>query len=518
VWRETCGRLAAWGSQSAPLLALLCLAAVFRFPVLLDAGAVNSDAAVVGLQAMHLLRGEWAWTLWGAAYQAPVDSIVAALAFVVLGASPLALLLVPFVGQLIVVGLFFGISRKNFAPWAAAWLTLPVVFTPMAVNLCLIYVQRQFCIVLFATSLWLLAGSQGSPRASLRLFLGSCAAVFTLYLDLYAIQWIGPLVLLALACAFTKPLTSRPTVHRVASAGLGLLLGWIVVRVLRGFCPQATGTTSVSFSIDRLSSNLHLLTRQSLPWTLSYEIFAHRGGLYAEAVPVPRWFRVIQDVGAGLVAVATVSAAGLVWMRRIPWGIRRLALFALATMGCSLAGFLVSGMPVDMWSTRYLAPIILTMPLALGPTAFLLGTRRFAALATPYLVAAAVNGWISYGVTYVEAGLPVRSARGAAREELDVGRLLREHHVAYGAAQYWLAYRLTFLFQENPTVVPLNPSDDRYPAYRRGFEAARDVAYIFHPSEPRASPNDAEWQLKRSGARYERFKVADFTVFIEHRR
>jgi hypothetical protein len=172
--------VATHGPRSAPLLVLLCFAGAFRLPVLLNAGAVNSDAAVVGLQAVHILRGEWSWTLWGAAYQAPLDSLVAAIAFAVLGSTPLALMLVPFVGQLIVVGLFFSILRKHFAPWAAAWLTMPVVFTPMAVNLCLIYVQRQFCIVVFAISLWLLAGARGSRRPELRLFVGSFAAVFTL--------------------------------------------------------------------------------------------------------------------------------------------------------------------------------------------------------------------------------------------------------------------------------------------------------------------------------------------------
>jgi hypothetical protein len=133
------------------------------------------------------------------------------------------------------------------------------------------------------------------------------------------------------------------------------------------------------------------------------------------------------------------------------------------------------------------------------------------------LIAAAVNGWISYGITFVDHGLPVRSPRGTAREELAVVKLLRDHGVTYGSAQYWLAYRFTFLARESVIIVPLSPGEDRYKPYRTGFDSARDVAYIFHPSEPRAQPAQVEWRLKSTHADYQRFNVADFTVFIEHR-
>ena len=44
-----------------PPALLLVAAVVARLPALINARGVNSDAAVVGLQAMHILRGEWSW-------------------------------------------------------------------------------------------------------------------------------------------------------------------------------------------------------------------------------------------------------------------------------------------------------------------------------------------------------------------------------------------------------------------------------------------------------------------------
>jgi hypothetical protein len=505
-------RLRARVRRVMPLFTLSTLTLAFRLPVLINAGAVNSDAAVVGLQAMHILRGEWSWTLWGASYQAPVDSLIAALMFIVLGPTPLALMLVPFLLELLLVWLYFGIARLTFRPWPAALLTMPVVFTPMAINSSFLYVQRQACITLFAASIWLVAGASGSRKPRLRLLVGAWAGLLTLYLDLFAIQWVGPFVLFVFASTWKRPRWSWRWLGHLCVPAFGLLLGWLSVRQLRSFSPPA-GQLAISF--DRVPYNFQLLSDQSLPWALSYKIFAHQGTLYAEPFSVPEWFRDVQLVGAGLVVLAMVAGASLFWVRRIPWLTRSLALFGMALVACSLAGFLVSGMPVDMWSTRYLAPVILAMPFALGPVACLLRTPSFAVLCAPYLAAVAVGGWVSYGITFVSGGLPVRSARGIAREELDVGRLLRDHHVRYAAAQYWLAYRLTFLFRENPVVVPLNGGEDRYPKYRQGFAAAEDVAYIFHPSEPRASPADVERMLSAS---HERYNVADFTVFIEHRR
>lgn len=500
-----------------PSIAVVALALIFRLPVLLNAGALDSDGATAGLQAVHMLRGEWSWILWGAPYQAPGDSLLAAGMFSLLGARPLALVLVPALGQAAVAWLVFATLRRAFAPWPAVWLAMPVVLTPVAVNWCLFAVQRQFCITVFMTAIWLLDGARDSSRPAFRLVVGAWLGVLTIYLDLFALEWVPPLALFALASA-THPdpgLKSRPMWIRISAAAGGLVAGALSVRTLRSFCPPASG--QVSLSMDHLSHNSDLLWNQALPWALGVKVFASRGHLYPDLLAFPGWFEVVQRAAAVLILLGMASAAVLFWVRRIPWRVRLLGLFAIATIASSVGGYLVSGMPADMWSTRYLGPIILVMPFALSPVAWLLRSGRFALVSAPYLLTSAVNGWLSYGINCVDGFLPIRSARGTASEEQQVAQLLREHKVAFAAAQYWLSYRLTFLFREDPIVVPLAPGEDRYPPYRRGFNTARDVAYVFHPSEPRARPQDVEAQLVRAGEPYERYSIADFTVLIEHR-
>jgi hypothetical protein len=92
--------------------------------------------------------------------------------------------------------------------------------------------------------------------------------------------------------------------------------------------------------------------------------------------------------------------------------------------------------------------------------------------------------------------------------------VLRAEGVHHAKAQYWLAYRLTFLFAEDPVVVPLEPGEDRYRPYRDAVDAAPLVAYVFHPSEPRATPEPVEEQLRNAGTPYRRLEVDGFTVLI----
>ena len=66
-------------------------------------------------------------------------------------------------------------------------------------------------------------------------------------------------------------------------------------------------------------------------------------------------------------------------------------------------------------------------------------------------------------------------------------------------------------------VVPLAGADDRYRRYRDGFEAAPVVAYLFHPSEPRAQWETTAAELHAQGVTYRREEIAGFTVLIVRR-
>lgn len=491
-----------------PWAALMVVALLFRFPVLLNAGALNSDAAVVGLQARHLLSGEWSWFLWGADYQGSFDVALAAVGMAILGTNAVVLVLVPLAGQLLVLTMAHRVLRRRVGAWPAAILALVLVFEPLPVTYNLSFAARESAIALIFVAFALVDGASSARRPALRRALGCSLGVLSLYLDLYTIQLLPGLALLALLTAFDESPTRRQVLERLAHCAAGALPALVIVLLVRG------DATTFGFSdLNAIPRNLHLLWHDCLPWLLSTQVL-----IPAPDLGLDRWepgflFRVIQLAGAALFVAALVSGWLLALWRRVPWEVRRIGVAGFVMALTSLMAFILSSRPVDHWSARYLAPIVLAAPFAAAPLASWLGPRRLTAVILPYLIASLVGGWLSHG-PFLDGVVPTISERAEGTDEQRLAELLRQRGVRYGAAHYWLAYRLTFLFEEDPILVPFEAGSDRYPPFRAAYEASPEVAWVFHPREPRAVAADYEGELRRRGKSYQRAEVAGFTVLF----
>ena len=149
---------------AAPWLAVLAASIAFRLPPLINAPGTNSDAAIVGLQAMHILRGEWSWFLLGSGYQTSVDALVAAIFFAVTGPSPFWLMASTLIGHIVLTWFSFSILRRRLSPWLAALLVLPLVFAPDPVHTYVLYPPRQASLTLVFASFWLLDRASAARR------------------------------------------------------------------------------------------------------------------------------------------------------------------------------------------------------------------------------------------------------------------------------------------------------------------------------------------------------------------
>jgi hypothetical protein len=501
-------RVHAWTRQ--PLLLLLVASVVVRLPALVNARGVNSDAAVVGLQAMHILNGEWSWFLWGAGYQASFDAALVAAAFAVTGPSALTLMLVPLVGHLILVGLVHDVLRRVVGKGSAAVACLPLVLAPQSINGVALYAPRQWSITVAVLAVWL-AARAGGRSAPFWLLGSGFVAGFAVYLDLFTLQVMPAIGVFALWCALCAP----RRMWAVGALLLGTAAGVAVIAWSRAQ-PVADGAKA-GLTLERIGGNWTLMVDQCLPYLLGVKVFVQDPVTLGHVLwPAPWPLQVIQGAAA-FGFLAAVCWATVAVVRRIgPAPVRRLGALGLIGSAASIGGFLVSTMPADLLSARYLAPIIWLAPFTLAPAAHVVGTRRFAVAIAPLVVAIGIGGWYAYA-PYVHDGLPVRDPRGVARDEAVLAGALRAEGVRYAAAQYWLAYRLTFLFDEDPVVVPTAEADDRYRPYRDGFTAAPVVAYIFHPSEPREQWQATAARLDAERTAYRREDVAGFTVLIVRR-
>lgn len=478
-----------------PWFVLVLLSVAFRLPALWNADAVNSDSAIVGLQAMHMLAGEWSLLLHGSGYQTSVDSAVAALVFLFAGPSPLALMASALVGHIVLTLLAYDVLRRKLGSWLAVVPALALVFTPAAVHSYALYPPRQTALTLVFVAYWLFDRVDG-PRPRRFALLAGCASTFALFADPYALVFAPALTLFAALATLTPSdaATLRERLARLGNATVGAFVGALPLAMLWRSGAAKPGVLHVDTRL--LGHNARLLADECLPWTLGYGVYKRD----AHALRYVRWdapaaLHWLQVVAAVVLVALVVSGAMLMARRSIAWPLRRLGIVGALQLPITIGGFLTSVMVMDFFSARYLAAIVLAIPFAVAPAFALLGGRAAALLFTPYVASAAIGGWISFA-PHVQGARIVRSP---ANDEIALGRALRDRGVRYAIADYWVAYRLTFLFRETPIVVPINAPEDRYGRYRDGFHGADTFAYVFDPTRSRERLD--EWIPKLVGGR-----------------
>ncbi|HVT91004.1 MAG TPA: hypothetical protein VHD56_19280, partial [Tepidisphaeraceae bacterium] len=308
------------------IISLLLLLATFfyRLPALVNSEEINSDGAIVGLQAMHMLHGEWSWTLWGANYQSSIDSAMTAIAFAIFGVSPLVLMLVPVFGHLIVTFLALRVIARRSNLMVAAIAVLPLVITPWAVSSVVTIPPRQWCITIVFIAVWLLDGASESKRPMLRYALGGLMAPLAIFADVYAILFVPGLAAFGLMCLLDGKPDRRLLIRRTLACGAGGLIAAIIVFVGRLSHP---GTVPLpTLTLDRIAINADLFWNWCLPFALGYKLVPHEfhAQFVLNRLAMP-WYAL--QIFGGWSLIVGIVLGGTFLVRKMPWKLSRLGLF-----------------------------------------------------------------------------------------------------------------------------------------------------------------------------------------------
>ena len=494
------------GAAATSLLVLFSYA--FRLPALLNAPSTNSDAAVVGLQAIHILRGERSPFLWGSGYQTSADAFVAAGWFAAIGPTPFALMVSALTLHVLATLLVFATLRRCFRPWTSLLLSLPLVFAPSSIHTYALYPPRQLSITLAIAALWAIDAAVHRPRrATGWLTLGGLLYGLAVSADPY------PMVLAPIVLGYGAIVALRRPGARVPAFTLATVTGLVPFALIHLTTGAKSGPLGLSTSV--FAHNWELLVRECLPWALSYKVYRATNVMDYRPWEPPIAVNAVQLTGAIVAGAIVAAGVAAVFSKKIPTPIRRLGFFGAMTYPVAIGAFLLSVMVMDHFSMRYLAVLTIMLPFAAMPAARLLGGPRLAILLAPHLVASALCGWVGYG-PFVRGLVPVLGTP-ELRDDYALLDLLRSRGIAHAEADYWAAYRLTFLYGEQVVVVPTNPNEDRYPPYRGAFEAAPVFAYVFDPGRSREDLAQAEASLVRSNASVERTQAGRHTVFVVSR-
>ncbi len=491
----------------APIAALVLLSFAYRLPPLVNAASTNSDAAIVGLQAIHIGRGELSFFLLGSTYQTSVDSFVAALFFLFLGPTPRALMLSSLSLHVGVTLVTYTILARLLDRKRAFVLSLLLVFTGAAVHSYALYPPREASIALAFFALFLLDRAFGGKMALLAA--GCAVASLACFADPYAFVLMPAVAVVALFCV-RAPGSDRARVQRLALALGSGLVGAIPLGLL--FLQSRSKQGELGVDSSRIVHNARIFAGSAWPWLVGTTPFAPVHMMDYAPWHAPGWFIPIQWLGATIFALGLFVGPLFALRGAIEPRLRAFALGAGATVLVTLAGYATSVMVFDHFSMRYLASLVLVAPFALAPFAARVDLRRLVLILAPVLVTTAVSGWVSYGPDV--SGLRIVREPGASTDDYALGDALRARHVHAAYADYWVSYRLTFLYREDPLVVPTHASQDRYAPYRARVSAAPVVAYVIDPLRSEEPVAVVEERFRQKGIAFERLDVGRLTALV----
>lgn len=445
-----------------------------------EAVPFNGDEAVVGLMARHILSGARPVFFYGQAYMGSLDAWLVAGAFALLGESVLAIRLVQgllFLAYL--VSLFLLVDALFRDPWVAE---LAVVLVAIPTVLVTTYTTPSlggYGEVLVLGNLVLYLGYQVSfgpwgDRRLAWLALGLVGGAAFWVLGMAGI-YLLPVAILGIWAGLRR---ARWSCYLLALAGFlvgsspwwmyNLGHAWAAWSALSA--PGANPTTPLEHLLGLLLLGLPALAGLRFPWEAE---------LASTLILLP-----------GALLYLAALAFGLASLRRNrlgtqPGARRLLGLFCLVFLGV----FLFTRFGIDA-SGRYLLPLNLLVVIGIAVFLARLWRWRPAAGALLLLAFLSLNMVQTLQAAFSSDRIttqfgPVTRFDNSYDDTLI--QFLREHGELRGYSNYWVAYRLAFLTQEELIYAPrlpyretlvADPGDNRYPPYDQIVADSERVAYI----------------------------------------
>lgn len=488
----------------------------------LQAFPFNADEAIVGLMARHILAGERPLFFYGQAYMGSLDAVLVAVIFRWMGISVAGIRLVQvllyFLSTYLFTGLVWRMTRSQAGAWAAGLLfALPVVNTTLYSTVSLGGYGEALLIGIAQLMLAFDFAESGSRwRLTLWAFLtGLGLWVFGLTLIFSVASGI------LIAGSLHRKLQREERILTFAGmtvAGLAGASPWLIALDERGLqtllgellgSAIAGGNGTILPSIFQRIVNVFLFGPTVIlgirpPWNVD--------PLAPVLLPFSMGFWII--VGIYLIRRRGQGRNEVPGVLMLAW------ITALTLLGLVATPF--GGDP----SGRYFLPLVI--PLAAAGSIVLTEVRGRLRLFT----------WGLFGFTLIfhiagtlqSARMPERGITTQFdsvtwidhRYDEELLSFLDRNDLTAGYTQYWVAYHLAFLSEEELIFLPWLPyhqdfrytiRDDRYTPYREVVARSESAAFITtnHP----ALNALLEQRFDEGGVTYSVIQIGDYTVFYD---
>jgi hypothetical protein len=474
-----------------PAVVLLLLAGLCLRLLYLATPSLDSDQAIFGLMAAHMLRGEFSIFQWGYLYMGTIESLVAAPLMLVFGVTRFALNLSPVLFSLVFALGAFLFAREAAGRTAGLWALALACFPPLYLVWTVIVARGAYSETLALGTLGAYFALRAVNAETAR---GERNALVGVGLALGLSFWTHMNTVIYGAAIVLFWSIERPRL-------LGRAIVWAGAAFFLASAPFWYGTLVHHFQTFVVATPharpFGFRLRRLFYYRLPIVLGIHFDGTATPTIPVAAWLIVpIQAAALGFAAWSARPSAPLRERR----GARLLLLLTAVLFAVYLASNFSSA---D--TQRYLVPFYTVLVIA--PALFLAPRGRFGLAATAaLLLLQAVPAIREIPVLDAADRAAYRNDR-AQEERLFAAIRSRGLSVLY-TDSYWDGARFTFDARE--TIIFANPFEDRTNAYLDLADGAERAAFLFHFPEQATL---FEAMLRLAGARYAKTTIEGYTLF-----
>ena len=477
---------------------------------------IEGDEAAVGLQALHIMRGERPIFYPGQAYLGNIESYMVAAVFSAVGVSRYALKLVPFAFALAFIYLCFQIGKEIFDnPRVGLIAALLAAIAPAYLLMWSLKARGGFIEALVYAQLawlwfhrWLSPKSAQLPPRRLSGLIFGLVAGYTLWLNPLAVYLLAPLAGVALLHAIRHRRAWRSALPGMTGAALGTFIALLPLLLYR-----------LAFGRELLSR-----VEEQVPPTGAWRALVAQAWRYFWQDGVPPLIGLREPRAAWMgdwrIVIIPVYAAALLWMLRqaarsraaLVLALMLVLAFPIFAFGSLTGGNFAVIIPDSGLLTRYLLPLWvllifalallfarLTVPLAGGALALVLAVNLWSLFSIPDTVWFAQN-------EFSNQRLPASQA--------ELIRFLEQNDLHAIFTNHWIGFPL--MLETHEQVVTFDYPDVRYgmnrfPEYGQIVQAASNPALVVF--DPHYEPNPIDSRLKQLGVAYQKTELEHFIVY-----
>lgn len=475
---------------------------------------LSSDEGIIGLMAMHILKGEFPIVFWGQPYMGTLEAFIDAPLIFLLGANAISVRIYPFVCSLLFMYLTYKLAAKIYnreiGLITLLLLAIPVPYLSECVFFC---PGNNIGTVVLGSITLLISYNLVFERDVKNKTLWYAVLGFILGLGFWYHMLIVSYIVVVIALLFLKDKLLIIRRNFWVFTALFILGSFpIFLFNIKNNYITFYGITS-GVGKYKILKNLKVFFKDTIQFLMGTKVMLYCDTIYYEKLPG------ILSV-ALLILLAILIAVIIITKFKNIW---RIGVLSLKKTDGTVILLIVALVVIfvfcrtrrsNWWAVRYILPIISVLPILFAYGLWWIKKNSRIGFYTAISIILLAHGWGNIILIKAWNDPVVINKKLDFPDTKDLIQFLNEKNIKYAYATFWISYRLTYETKEN--IICSQPFNERFRGYSIPYinkvQKAENVAYILHNALG-LKPEDFEERLKIIGGRYKKQEIDALPAF-----